>query len=462
MKEQIVEINIDRIELNGKGSGTFLDRAGNSKRANVPFSMDGDIVLTEVKKKRKGEYSGPLLQVVEPSKNRITARCPHFGSCGGCSWQHISIEDQLQIKQGFIQEIFREFLDETVTLKQIIASPRDWGYRNKMEFSFSQDRQNNRFLGLFLEGSRGKVFNLHTCFLVSPWFSETVVKVQKWWESTPLHAYHPSFDKGSLQNLTLREGIKSGDKMVILTVSGNPEYALNQKDLDSFKNLFSSEISVFLRIRQAIKGKPTQFFEMHLQGPEFVRENLSITLQEKTTTLNFNISPSAFFQPNTLQAENLYSHALKLADLKPTDVVFDLFCGTGTLGLLASSFVSKAIGVELSPESSLDGRENAKANGIKNVEILTNSVGDFLKQRDLYPSPSVVLLDPPRAGLDPKALEDVITLNSPTLVYISCNPKTQARDLKGLIEGGYRLKVIQPVEQFPQTPHIENIILLKK
>ena len=462
MQQLLIKVDIDRLEKNCKGSGLFFDLAGQAKRAEVPFCMPGDKVETLVKRKKQGVYTGPLLQLVEPSSERIAARCIHFGACGGCSSQEIPYESQLKYKEQIVLNYFQPYLNPKTEIRPIFSCQNGWGYRNKMEFTFSQDRQGNRFLGLFLEGRRGKVFNLTECHLVSPWFAEVVKKVYNWWGTNALLAYHPPSDRGTLRTLTLREGITSGDKMAMLTVSGNPDYAIHQKDIEQWKALFNNE-SLFIRIHQAIKGQPTQFFEMHLQGPETIREDFKIKLEDgRESAIHFNISPSAFFQPNTRQAANLYSAALSLAGLTQTDTVYDLFCGTGTLGLLAAPFVKKVIGVEISAEAALDARTNAKNNSIENIEIVTGAVAEILTQKERFPKPDLILLDPPRSGLDPSALEQVLALQSRTIVYISCNPETQARDIKTFLQNGYSLHVIQPVDQFPHTPHIENIALLKK
>lgn len=455
MKTQYITLDIEKIATNGKGLGTFTDLAGNVKQAEVPFCMPGDRVETEIKRKKRAVFSGPLLQVVQSSPERVAPRCIHFGSCGGCSSQEIPYQSQLKIKEEQIAAYF------TQQVLPIIPCVNPWGYRNKMEFSFSQDRQGQRFLGLFLESGRGKVFNVQECHLVSPWFAEVLRQVRAWWETTRLQAYYPPTNCGSLRTLTLREGITSQDRMAILTVSGNPDYALHHPEMEQWRALFNNE-SLFLRIHQAIKGQPTQFFEMHLQGPETIRERLTMQLDHgQTSTIDFNISPSAFFQPNTRQAERLYSTALQLAELSKNDLVYDLFCGTGTLGLLAARFVKKVVGIEISPEAALDARQNAKNNGIDNIEIITGAVGDILLEKERFPTPDLILLDPPRSGLDPGALKQLLALNSPKVVYISCNPQTQARDVHAFLEAGYTILAIQPVDQFPHTPHIENIVVLK-
>lgn len=459
MKEQTVIVNVQKLNSHGKGVGSFTPQSGGEFLAEVPFTVPGDQAEASVKRGRSGLYPAKLLQIATPSKDSIPARCVHFSHCGGCSFQRLPYAKQTHWKEEKVKKLFSGLLHDGVQFRSILSCENPWQYRNKMEFSFSQDKNGEKYLGMMLAGSRGKVFNLTECHLVSPWFAECLSKVRAWWKSSTVLAYNPPKNSGSLRTLTLRESKTDGKRIAMLTVSGNPEDALHRKDLEAFQSLFDEEISVYLRIHQAIKGKPTQFYEMHLKGPESIEEKISIALDPlRKSTVHFSISPSAFFQPNTKQAALLYQEALKLAELNAEDVVYDLYCGTGTLGALASRFVSKVVGIELSPESSLDARESAKANQLHNIEVITGDVGKELHQRS--ESPTVVLLDPPRAGLSLEAVEQVAGFKPPKIVYISCNPETQARDISLFLAKGYVLKVVQPVDQFPQTPHIENIALL--
>lgn len=448
MKLQNVTLPIEKINADGKGSGFFTDLSGNEKEAEVSFTMPGDLVEVSVHRKKRGVFPAKLIQLIAPSQHRIAPKCIHFGICGGCSFQHIPYSMQLKNKENRVKDLFSGLLQPL----SIIGCNNPFGYRNKMEFSFSENKEGDRFLGLFMSGMRGRVFNVKKCELVSPWFNESLEKAYAWWETSGLRAYYPPKDFGHLRTLTLRESATTGEKMAMLTVSGNPLFAIHQSEIDSFSALFDDKTSVFIRIHQSIKGKATEFFELHLKGPEFISETFD--------NVDFQVSPSAFFQPNTKQAEILYQTALKLADLSKEDVLYDLYCGTGTIGLIASGFVKKVIGIELSYEASLDARENAKRNRIENIEVFTGSVGDVLQKKGSYEPPSVVILDPPRSGLDPCSLKEVIALNSPKIIYISCNPATQSRDVKVFLEAGYQLKVLQPVDQFPNTPHIENIAVL--
>lgn len=459
MKEHNITFRIAQINADGKGEGSFALADGEERFAELPYTVPGDLVEAQVKRRRSGIYPARLLQLIEASPESIPAKCVHFGTCGGCSFQRWKYAEQVAWKEAKVRKQFQPILDPTVDFRPMITAPSAWNYRNKMEFSFSQDSKGQRYLGMMIGGSRGKVFNLTECHLVSPWFSETLANVRDWWEKSGVQAFNPPKNSGSLRTLTVRESTTSGERLVMLTVSGNPEDALHRKEIQEFQKLFGPEVSLFLRIHQAVKGQPTEFFEMHLQGPEFIKETLEIHLSDgRSSTLDFFISPSAFFQPNTRQAEKLYTEALKLADLQTGDLMYDLYCGTGTLGALASRFVDRVLGIELSAESSLDARENAKKNGLDNIEVITGDVGIELAKRS--EKPTVLLLDPPRSGLDPQAIEQVSMLKPERLVYISCNPKTQARDLELFLAKGFKLHVVQPVDQFPMTPHIENIAML--
>ena len=377
------------------------------------------------------------------------SKCLHVLECGGCSVQDIAYPVQLEQKQALVESLFPSF-----PVSPIIPCKNAWNYRNKMEFSFSQNKAGDRFLGLIIKSSRGKVFNLEECHIATPWFSTTLLAVRKWWESTNLPAFNFRSGQGTLRNLTLRESVRTKQRLVMLTVSGDPNYPIHRSQLTSFiEAVGDPSISLFLRVQQCIKGTPTQFYEMHLAGPDHINEELNVMGQKFT----YKISPTSFFQPNTEQAENLYAHALKLVTLSKEAHVWDLYCGTATIGMSVAPHVRKVTAVELNPHAVFDAKANAEYNNISNIEIICGDVGKVLKGRSFEP-PDLVILDPPRAGLDPLALEILKTLSPKEILYISCNPETQAKNIAELTN--YQLKAIQPVDQFPHTRHIENIAIL--
>jgi 23S rRNA (uracil1939-C5)-methyltransferase len=438
MEELLVE------SLSPRGYG--VSRLG-AQRVETAHVIPGDRVKVELRGKLRGGRKGRLLEILESSQNRVQAPCKHAGVCGGCSWQQMSYEAQLREKQRQIQEIFCH-----EQIEPIMPAPSQFRYRNKMEFTFSENRAGMKYLGLMIAQAEPYVYNTEECHLCSSWVTEVLQSVRTWWEASGLKAYHPPRDEGTLRYITFREAFRTGQKMIVLNISGNPDAAPKRADLDAFVAAIPPHCSIFLRIHQTKKGKPTQFYEMHLSGPDHIVEELHLSGGK----LSFKISPISFFQPNTLQAERLYDAALSLiAPLKP-ERVWDLYCGTGTLGMAASRIAKEVIGIELSPEAVLDAEENMRRNQIANCTFLQGDVGKVLSQ--LTGQPDVVIIDPPRAGLDPLAIRHLQRIQPKAILYISCNPTTQGKNIQEL--PGYRLQTIQPVDQFPHTYHIENIALL--
>lgn len=453
----------------GNGLGAAID---NDKRwIEVPFSAPGDTVRAQFHRKRHGVYKGRLEEVITPSPLRQVPKCKHFGVCGGCRWQHISYTEQLKIKQESVEALFAPLQDPDTKFFPIEPCPSPWNYRNKMEFSFSSDAKGEKFLGLIMDSSSGKVVNLEECHLVNPWFAELLNGIRDWWKESHLLAYYPPKNAGSLRTLTVREGMRTGDRLVMLTVSGNADYGLKQSDIGSFAQAvkasmpdFSGNLTIFVRIQQIAKGQETQFFEILVEGPDQIREILHITTEAggPTKSLMFGIAPTSFFQPNTAQAERLYSLAIQHLGKIDGSVVYDLYCGTGTLGICVAERAKKVYGIEIVPEAAIDARANATKNGYSDMEIITGAVDDVIKQGGLESmwAPDVVMVDPPRVGLDPYTLQTFAKLKPKKILYISCNPTTQAQNIGELKKMGYHLDVIHPVDQFPQTVHIENIVVL--
>ncbi len=441
---QTYHVTIERLNNEGFGVYTHLLPNQEAREVLIPYTYPGDKVEIQILKKKRKKWQGSVVQFIEYAKNREKPKCPHFSVCGGCFMQQIPYEEQVLIKSKKVEKLLNQRFP-------ILKAEHPWEYRNKMEFSFSTDKKGNKYLGLY--NKWGKVENIYACPLSPAWFSEALSKVREWWALSALTAFHPRSGLGALRTLTLREA--SFGKMAFLTVSGDPNFALHKEDIEGFKNALSGfqTLSLFIRIQQAIKGQPTQFFEMHIGGPDTIDEELKVP-----ESLLFSISPASFFQPNPRQAERLYEKACEMISHNSQSIAYDLYCGTGTLGIILAKKGFRVYGIELSPESSLDARENAKKN-LVDIEIITGDVGEVLAQKKL-PKPEVVVVDPPRIGLSDKALEEIAALNPREILYISCNPETQARDVEILKTKGYFVLKGLSVDQFPQTPHIENIVLL--
>ncbi len=460
MKKE-VEIDIEIFNKKGFGIGYF-----DGSKVEVAQAIIGDRVLAELNKKRKGFFKAKLLKLIKPSHMRRAPICQHFDICGGCSFQEMNYQDQINEKERVVLEIFQEYIVKAaVALYPIISADFDFQYRNKMEFSFSQNRKGTKYLGLMIKGAKKFVFNLESCHLCKNWFSIVLNNVRKWWEVSNIDAFNLFDNSGILRNLTIREAFNTSEKMVILTVSHLEE--ISQEAITAFIEAVKDSIddkenlSIYIKEQIAIKGQPTRFEETHLYGKKHITEKLNLSVKDTFPTLSFKISPSSFFQPNTLQAEKIYSIAINMVDITKEMVVYDLYCGTGTIGMAFSYFAKKVIGIELNEEACVDAKENLKLNNINNFEIFSGDVGKILSSQNFEKS-DIVIVDPPRAGLDELALSNIISLNPKTIIYISCNPLTQKENIDLLVKNNYKLLKLQPIDQFPNTIHIENIALLTR
>jgi 23S rRNA (uracil1939-C5)-methyltransferase len=458
-------------EAQGVLDWDYLDKI---HKVKLPFTLPNEEVELDIVKRRRRKPLGTLTNIFEESPHRTKAKCPHYTICGGCRLQHLEYPEQLAFKEKKIAELFQPLLKfNDVEVRPIIACENPWAYRNKMSFSFGQDKHRERYLGLNQRGKR-RVINISDCALCPEWMSKILPKLHQWWEDTALEAYDYRQNTGTLRELTLKKGMRTEDRFVMLSISSNPDFAPSKKQLDDFCAIVKeacsdmpddSKLSIFLCLHQVMKGQETQIYELLLSGPTTIKERLFLD-DSKEQYLDFVLSPQAFFQPNTVQAERIYREAFDLLPSKELGVVYDLYCGNGALGAIAAKRGAKRVySVELKNESIMDGENNATVNEIKNQEFIWGDVQKVLskglskgKQME---RPDVVIVDPPRAGLGQKAIDNIITSNPKYLVYISCNPKTQALDLKELVEV-FTLNTLQPVDQFPQTLHVENIAILTR
>ena len=459
-KQSIIEIK--KYSKKGIGQGTSADF---QKGIEVRGSHLHEKIRVEVLKRKQGVHEAKILEILEGHPCRVVPRCTHATLCGGCSWQSLAYDKQVVYKEERINELFKDVLEERVALP-MIRMEDPWQFRNKMEFTFYQDREKNRCLGLVMGGTRGRVFNVEQCHLSRPWMSQIVRAVKRWWDNSDVTAYHRLKNEGTLHTLTLREGMRTQEKMVILTICGHPSPTFSHREIESFKKMILQEIqgvvSLFLQIKIIQEGRPTQYNEMVLHGPDHIHEKLMIAYPDgNQKEFVFKISPSSFFQPNTLQAEKLFAQALRMVSKPHLGTVLDLYCGTATLVIMFSSLAKQVLGIEINPYSVFDAEVNQEANGIHNLEVLQGDVGDILHQRALKEI-DLVIVDPPRAVLGAKSIEQVVRVDRKEILYISCNPYTQIEDVKDFLRRGYLCTMMQPVDQFPHSAHMENIIVLQR
>ncbi len=448
-KGEELELKIDSLVYGGSGLASF-----DGFKIFVEDVAPGDTVRARMSKVKSGYGEAKVVELVQPSELRVEARCPHFSVCGGCKWQFLSYEEQLRVKEQQVRDSIERLggLDPEL-VRPIVGNESPWYYRNKMELSFGPGPDDTVMLGFYPPGYHFEVFDLNACFLQSELLVEIVKKVRDFVNEKKIPFYHSDTHEGLLKTLTIREGKNTSEVMIILTTStGIFDY------VEEFKSLFSDDpriTSVYWNSVYQVQGQPTWTEENLLLGKESLTE---VLLLEDGRRLEFDILPQAFFQTNTLQAQKLYSLAVEAAGLSGEEVVFDLYCGTGTIGLFCAHKAKEVVGIEINESAVESARGNARRNGITNVSFNLGSVEARLAT--LTQKPDVVIVDPPRAGLGEKVVETTAAFGAAKIVYVSCNPTTMARDLKQFATLGYVTESVQPVDMFPQTHHVECVTVL--
>ena len=488
-----LELELQRLSERGWGEATLLVRVGPEPQPRrysvvVREALPGERVRLRVVRRKRRTLEAALVAVQRPAPQRQQPRCLHFGpqaegrrGCGGCVLQTVSHGHQLELKHAYLQRLFQQAKLDPELLRPPLA-PRDpWYYRNKMEYSFARTPHKPFGLGLHPWGHHREVLALSECHLLSEKASALLPRFAEGCEVLGLAPYQHREDRGWLRTLTIREGKRSQERMVILTTSGSAMAATREGERPApqvaeqlaalLRQLADDQglalNSIYWTQQVQSKGARTRMVDSLLYGAPALHEELQLQLGETRRTLRFEIAPRAFFQPNTLQAEVLYQQVLQAAALDGEErggLVLDLYCGTGTIGLCAAAFCAEVIGVELEPTAVENAARNALFNHIENIRFFSGDVGQLLKGElgSLCSALRCVIVDPPRSGLSMEALDHIGRMRSPRLVYVSCGPEALARDLIALRHFGLEPQYVQPVDMFPHTAHIENVALLQR
>jgi len=375
--------------------------------------------------------------------------CPVMKKCGGCQLLNLSYEEQLSFKQASVIKLLGKFRH----VDEIIGMENPYHYRNKVQAAFSTDRNKNIISGVY-QSSTHRVVNVDTCLLEDETADRINVTIRALLKSFKLTSFNEDTGKGFLRHTLIKRGFKSGQVMVVL-VSGTNIFPKKRQ----FVNALIERHPEITTVVWNINDKRTSL----VLGNRFEVLYGEGKIEEELCENKFRISPSAFYQINPVQTEVLYNKALEFAQLKKTDTVIDAYCGTGTIGIIASKNAGQVIGVELNADAVRDAKENAKINNVKNIKFIKADAGKFMldlaKEKQKI---DVVIMDPPRAGSDKAFLSSLVSLAPERVVYISCNPETQQRDLFFLVKNGYKVRKIQPVDMFPHTKHVETVVLMTK
>ena len=401
------KVEVTKLDHQGRGIAKINDKIIFIPNALPRETIDVDIVL-----EKKKYYEGTIKEIINASDKRIKPVCPYFEECGGCQFLNMNYQDSLDYKQNKVEEIMNKYLGIKIKINNIVACDNNLYYRNKTTFQVKND------IGFFKEKTN-TLIPVDKCYISDTKINDIYKDIKD------------NIDLTNVKQVIIRTTKNTLESMVIFKTSN---YIDNKKIIDILKNKVDS---IYIN-DELIYGKGK------------IIENLC--------NKNFYISPSSFFQVNTLQAEKLYNKAIAYADIKKEDTVLDLYCGTGTIGIVASDKAKKVIGIELNKEAIKDANENKKLNNINNIEFYAGDVGKILNKNNY--KPDIIIVDPPRAGLDSLALAQILNIRPKKLVYVSCDLMTLARDLK-LLSNDYDILELTPVDMFPYTAHVESVCALK-
>jgi 23S rRNA (uracil1939-C5)-methyltransferase len=445
----VIELVIDDLAFGGEAVGR-VDGYVVFVRGGVP----GDRLRVRVIETRARFARAAVESVETPSPHRVAAPCPYFGRCGGCRLQHVAYEAQLAFKAKQVRDCL-ERLGATgaFALRPILPAPEAYGYRNKMEFTVAQGA-GEPLIGLHEADRYDVVLDVERCLLQSETMNTLLAEVRTQVRARGLGVWDQDTGQGLLRFVTLREGRRTDEAMVNV-VAAAPDVATLGPVAEALKSRVPATVSVVVNVN-ANKAAVAVGTEEHvLLGDDHITESLG--------GLRFQISANSFFQTNTVQAERLFALVEQACELEGGETVIDLYSGTGAISLLLARRCRRVYGIEVAAAAVADALRNARANGIDNCTFLAGEVRHVLPAllRDGVRA-DVVVADPPRAGFHPRALTALVTLAPARLVYVSCNPATLARDVGELLRQGYRLEWVQPVDMFPQTPHIEAVARLRR
>ena len=464
---------INNVEIIDAGSEGMSIAKPEEKVVFIPFGAPGDIVDIQVFKKKSNCFDGKIVNIVKESDKRVKPVCQHFGLCGGCKWQHLDYQWQLYYKQKQVKDnLDRIAKIEYPEITPILGCEKQYYYRNKVEYSFSNRKwltdgapagtyteEQCKGFGYHLPGLFDRVIDIEHCYLQAEPSNEIRLFIKDFTMAKGLSYHNVRAHQGTMRNVIVRCNGK-GEFMVIIII--NEENSIVRNELiptlsDKFPQIISIMLVINPKFNDTISDLP---FEC-LKGDPYLIETMN-SPRIGFEDLSFRVGPVSFFQTNVYQAERLYKAAFDLADASGDELMYDLYTGTGTIALYFSRFVKKVVGIEYVEEAIADARINAQINNIDNATFYAGDMAKVLDDAFIVENgtPDIIVTDPPRAGMADKVIEQLKKIKAKKIIYISCNPATQARDLQ-LLNDLYEVVAVQPVDMFPHTQHVENIASLK-
>lgn len=468
MRKRKKRLVFENIEVFGAGAkGKAIAKAPDGRILLISNAVPGDVVTVKTTKKRRAYYEGVATSFEQLSDKRTDPKCEHFGVCGGCKWQHMAYEHQLRYKQEeVINNLTRIGKLSLPPISPIIGSEKQYYYRNKMEFSFSDSRwltedeiaidseiTDRNALGFHIPGMWDKVLDIKTCYLQEDPSNAIRLAVKAFAEENSIPFFNPRKQSGMLRTLMIRTA--STREIMVLIQFYRDEPELRKSILNHLINSFPEITSLQFVINS--KANDTLYDQEVIcyAGRDHIFETMK--------GLRFKITAKSFYQTNSEQAFKLYQVVEDFANLQGAESVYDLYTGTGTIAQFIAEKAKNVIGIDTVPEAITAAQDNAELNGIDNVSFFTGDLKDFLTDEFIAEQgrPQVIITDPPREGMHKAVVNQILKAAPERIVYVSCNSATQARDLQ-MMEPDYKITRVQPVDMFPQTHHVENVVLLEK
>ena len=456
------EIEITGVAAEGKSIARFNDMV-----IFIPFGAPGDIADIKIDRKKHSYAEGHIERLITPSPIRTQPRCEHFTVCGGCRWQHLPYEYQLKCKQQQVTDALTRIAKvELPEISPIIGSKEIWHYRNKMEYTFSnkkwltfdQLRSGEEFpdrdaAGFHIPGAFDKVLDINRCHLQDDFGNRLRNFIKDYGKAEGMSFYDLKSNSGFLRTLMIRIA-STGEIMVLMAVGEDNQCAI-QKLMTAINDRFPEITSLSYVINTKLNDTFADLDIVTFSGRPYIEERMD--------DLRFRIGPKSFYQTNSEQAHRLYEVARDFADLKGGELVYDLYTGTGTIANFVAKCCRKVIGIEYVEDAIKDARINSEVNRIENTLFFAGDMKDVLTDDfiDEYGRPEVMIVDPPRAGMHGDVVNVILNAEPERIVYVSCNPATQARDL-ALLDEKYKVVRVQPVDMFPHTHHVENVVKLQR
>lgn len=418
----------------------------------VPNAIKGEKVKILIVKVLSSHAFGKIIEVIEASKYRVESDCSTYKRCGGCNLRHIKYEKTLEMKQNAVQSLVNKTLNNKIKVSKVVGMENPFYYRNKAQYPVGLDKNGNPVIGVFANRTH-EIIQMQDCKIQHKESEKIAKYIFDLWNKKNLSIYSETTGKGLLRHIVIKIGFKTNEIMCILVING--------KDIPNEVQIIRTIINEFPNVKTIVKNINTKNTNVILG-----KKNINIygagTISDKLGNLVFKISPLSFYQVNPVQTEKLYSIGVEAAKITNDDVVFDLYCGIGTISLFMAQYAKKVYGVEIVEQAVEMAKENAKINGIDNVDFFAGDVeyvlDDLINGKKIIPD--VVMIDPPRKGLDKKSIQNLLSVAPKRLVYISCNPATLVRDLASF-EDKYEIKSITPVDMFPFTSSIESVAVLQ-